>query len=151
MSFLLCNRVVVASLMLASLCGCGIPSLPIIDEPMGVEPAIAHGQRNLTPPITTPVSFKPPNPDRTNPFSIADAQVNDSSDNLNQGNSPRVVVYGFANVSGERAVLLIDGRRCTLAVNERINGVQVVKIDPPSVTLQTGNFLWTASMFDQSH
>jgi hypothetical protein len=51
---------------------------------------------------------------------------------------------------GRQHVLLRSGEISkSLQVGESINGVQVIAINPPTVQLQLGTLVWSATMFDK--
>ncbi|NQT40847.1 MAG: hypothetical protein HQ581_25350 [Planctomycetes bacterium] len=59
-----------------------------------------------------------------------------------------VVLMGFADVGGVRAILKIDGIITPLRVGESRGEVRVLAIDPPKVNLQRGDRQWTESLAD---
>jgi hypothetical protein len=59
-----------------------------------------------------------------------------------------VVLMGFADVEGEKALLKIDGVITPLRAGESRGAVRVLAIDPPRVTLQRGSRQWTERLFD---
>ena len=63
-------------------------------------------------------------------------------------NDEDVVLMGFANFGGARAVLKIDGIVTPLRAGESRGEVRVLAIDPPRVNLQRGNRRWTESLVD---
>ena len=76
--------------------------------------------------------FKPPYPNRTNPFhrpSSIGSLAGVGIDSSEQG----VRLKGFVNVDGEKTLLVIDGRLFVLAENQEVAGVRVLDISQPNV------------------
>lgn len=59
-----------------------------------------------------------------------------------------VVLMGFADFGGVRAVLKVDGIVTSLRVGESRGEVRVLAIDPPKVDLQRADRRWTESLAD---
>jgi len=89
------------------------------------------------------MGFKPPHPDRQNLFSRP--HVGGANGTV-QGAD--VKVRGFVNVNGVRALLAVRGKAFMMEEGQEKAGVKVVKIEPPKVTLQSGQTKWTISLFD---
>jgi hypothetical protein len=88
--------------------------------------------------------FTPPYPNRTELFIPPDLSTLAHLPTRSDG--PNVVVRGFANVGGPRVVLEIDGKVRILAEGEKFEGMEVVAITPPMVSLQSGGDRWTARL-----
>jgi hypothetical protein len=140
--------------------GC-FDSSPLDRMPIGIAQTPVEVDPEVGDRVLKTVAFKPPNPDRENPFSMASAlETPATAGNILGESGIKVLVYGFAKAPADpskgdatsaselRAIVSLDGHRATLGVNQEQRGIKVVKIDPPLVTLQSGNFVWTASMFD---
>jgi hypothetical protein len=94
--------------------------------------------------------FVPKHPHRIDPFSFpVGAQVGDS-ESTSMTTVAEIEVLGFANV-GKQHVLLRSGETSrSMQVGESIGGIRVIAINPPTVQLQMGKLIWTATMFDKS-
>ena len=98
--------------------------------------------------------FKPPYPDRANPFRFpSDAETAGSA---NPGTAVAdIQVMGFADVAvaggkAQRRVLLkTNAGMQSLSVGQRSGGMLVLRINEPAVELQLGSLIWTATMFDR--
>lgn len=98
-------------------------------------------------PAKKSADFKPPFPDRTDLFSPPNrAAVARTS---RRSGSPDVALKGIADVEGLRALVQIGSQVFPLRQGEERNGVRIVSIDPPRVTLQRGEQRWTASLFEK--
>jgi hypothetical protein len=92
------------------------------------------------------VEFVPPYPERTDLFAPPKRPNLEAVVRENGQSSASLVLKGFVNVDGPRAILLIDRNLATLAVGDEKFGVQVVSIEPPQITLQRGRERWTESL-----
>jgi hypothetical protein len=94
--------------------------------------------------------FVPKHPHRIDPFSFpVGAQVGDS-ESTSMTTVAEIEVLGFANV-GKQHVLLRSGETSrSMQVGESISGIRVIAINPPTVQLQMGTLIWTATMFDKA-
>ena len=87
--------------------------------------------------------FKPPFPDRTQLFQ---PPRNPTGAAKPEAASP-VALRGFVNVNGLKALLSVNGQTSPVQVGEQLAGVDVIAIDPPSITLQRGRIRWTEQLF----
>lgn len=99
--------------------------------------------------IASEVQFRPPHPEREDPFTFpAGAEVSNRESKA-KTNIAQVEILGFAKI-GEQHVLLRSGDKSrSLTAGESIDGVRVIEIKPPMVRLQMGTLIWTATMFDK--
>ncbi|NQU20729.1 MAG: hypothetical protein HQ567_05550 [Candidatus Nealsonbacteria bacterium] len=106
------------------------------------------GDPESSPPATEEEQEKPafeyPFPDRDDLF-LPPAKKQTTSESRPES-SEDVVLMGFADVGGARAVLRIDGIVTSLRVGESRGEVRVLAIDPPKVSLQRGKRQWTESL-----
>ncbi|HZZ73529.1 MAG TPA: hypothetical protein VFE24_14850 [Pirellulales bacterium] len=58
-----------------------------------------------------------------------------------------VILKGFVNVDGTKALLSINGKVASMSAGETQFGVELVSIAPPQVTLQRGRVRWTESLY----
>jgi len=138
--------------------GCGVDSETIQSFQAAVQ-NVSQSQSTAAPaPLSampsTPAPearFDPAYPDRRDPFSFPeDAQVGERNPGT-QTTVASVEVLGFANVGRGQHVLLRSGETSrSLRSGESIDGVRVMAIHPPTVKLQLGTLVWTATMFDQN-
>jgi hypothetical protein len=100
--------------------------------------------------VVTEVQFSPSYPDRHDPFSFPEnAALEGPQAAPSLATVSQIEVLGFASV-GRQHVLLRSGEISkSLQVGESINGVQVIAINPPTVQLQLGTLVWSATMFDK--
>lgn len=89
--------------------------------------------------------FEPPFPGRLHPFAPP-GRVATSANRKLVAEESGVSLKGFANVSGIRAVLLIDGEATTLAEGQQHGDVRVIAIQPPEVTLRRGREVWKETL-----
>jgi hypothetical protein len=96
--------------------------------------------------------FQPAFPDRIDPFvfqGIADHR--DEFAPLPKTSEDRLAVdvLGFAVVDQPTVLLRIMGKTHSLSVGQRVDGMEVVGIDPPHAELRIGSQTRTVSMFDR--
>lgn len=97
------------------------------------------------------IRFEPSYPDRKDPFSFPAGEGTGKRASSPVATMSEVEVLGFAKV-GQQHVLLRSGESSrSLRVGESIDGIRVVAINPPTVRLQMGTLVWTATMFDNEH
>ena len=58
-----------------------------------------------------------------------------------------VVLKGFVNVDGTKALVSVNGKVAAMAVGDTQFGIEVVSIAPPQVTLQRGRVRWTEALY----
>jgi hypothetical protein len=92
--------------------------------------------------------FHPPFPDREELF----LPPTDGSTEPKTGRPAEsgVVLKGFANLDGSRALLTIDGKFVALKAGESRGDVKVISIDPPQVTFRQGNRRYTRTLRSDS-
>lgn len=91
--------------------------------------------------------FQTPFPLREDPFRqprIEQSRAG-STDSRDKTASP-VALRGFVNVDGQRALLEIDDSLFAVSEGEEKEGVTVLEIAPPRVTLQRGRVRWQESL-----
>lgn len=91
--------------------------------------------------------FVPTNPDRDNPFHFAGVYA--AEDHAALTDLQKTTVLGFAKTDCVRAILQIRTHSVALAEGESMDGVEVVEINQPYVSLRANDVLWTASLFDR--
>lgn len=89
-------------------------------------------------------AFEYPFPDRE--FLFLPPAKKPATSDIRSEDDEDVVLMGFADVGGARAVLKIDGIVTPLRVGESRGDVRVLAINPPKVNLQRGKHQWTASL-----
>ncbi len=144
------------AILLAVHCGCGVDqeTLESLQSAVrAVSSAPPEPNIDSTPAIqniaATEVQFTPPHPDRLDPFSFPETASVGERDDASLSTVSEVEILGFANV-GTQHVLVRSGEKTrSLEVGEIIDGVRIVAINPPSVQLQMGTLIWTATMFDK--
>lgn len=93
-----------------------------------------------------PTGYTPPYPDRIDMFSPPSAKA--ASVAQRRAIDPDVTLRGIINFEGPRALLEIGGQVIQLREQEQQQGVEVVTIEAPKVTLQRGEKRWTVSLMD---
>lgn len=87
---------------------------------------------------STPETFEPPFPNRTDLFAQPTARkAADVVRQRQQERSGDVQLKGFAQVDGPRAMLRLDGQLWIAGPGEIRDGIRVISITPPSVKLQS--------------
>jgi len=95
------------------------------------------------------VRFEPMHPNRKDPFTFPAGEGNRKHESSPVTTMSEIEVLGFAHV-GQQHVLLRSGENSrSLRVGESLDGIRVVAINPPTVRLQMGTLIWTATMFDK--
>ena len=90
--------------------------------------------------------FEPPYPQRRDLFQPPKVRRSTTSGRGSRGGSQRVQLKGFVNLDGIRAILVVDGETNTVAVGDVRDGLEVISIQPPRVTLQRGRVRWTETL-----
>lgn len=101
---------------------------------------------------TQPIEFEPPNTNRANPFIAGvDGQgvASTSEESAEDESQTKVSIKGFVNVDKPRVFLRIGGELRSLSEGESLNEVQVVKIQPPHVTLVRDGVTETRSLLNE--
>jgi len=91
------------------------------------------------------LKFKPPYPDRTNPFKLPNVA---RSVRRKMRDGASVALKGFVSVDGVQAILEVNGELGAYREGDQTDGVLVVQISPPNVILQRGRTRWTATLFE---
>lgn len=94
------------------------------------------------------VSFTAPYPDRANPFAFPGTEQEQAEDARAISSVGDIEVLGFANVDEPRVFLRTRRMTKSLAVGDVIEGIEVLRISPPTVELRTGELSWNATMFE---
>jgi hypothetical protein len=90
--------------------------------------------------------FDLPYPDRSQLFQSPKVRRSAVAKRGTQENSQRVRLKGFVNLDGIRAILVVNGETTSLAAGDKSQGIEVISIKPPRVTLQRGRVRWTESI-----
>jgi hypothetical protein len=153
------HLIIIVALMAALIPGCGggdsdinvvsddleESESPLIDGPAGdVEsPDVSEADGFQTPFPTNRSFFRPPEVEKTValPHSVVAEQLQHAD----------VRVIGFSQIGdGEpQALVSIRGHLESVRTGDSVNGVTVVALDAPNVTLQQRNERWTISLFKQ--
>lgn len=88
--------------------------------------------------------FKPPFPDRTNPFIAPKRQRGAASPESKSEDA--VELLGFINVGTPQVILSINGQVTPIAEGTTELGVEVLSINNPSVMLKRGSLSWQATL-----
>ncbi len=95
--------------------------------------------------------FTPKFPERIDPFRFpGDALTGTVKPEASIAKATHIDVLGFAQMNEPKVILRTKDSTASVAVGERLNGVEVLEIHAPSVKLKAGNLVWIASMFDKS-
>ncbi len=86
-----------------------------------------------------------PFPERENPFLFPGTEVERA---IPSAAVNEVCVIGFIDVGVPSAVLRVQETMRTLHVGDKVQGIEVVAIQPPLVKLRQGKLTWNASLFD---
>lgn len=144
------------AIMLVSLSGCGVDP-ETLESLQAATSTISAAQVQVSPEITkgpatksSKSQFTPANPDRLDPFTFPSDGNKESGAGSSMTTVAEIEVLGFANV-GKPHVLLRSGETVrSMQVDESIDGIRVITINPPIVQLQMGTLIWTATMFDKT-
>ena len=131
--------------------GCGVDPKTLQslrDAVNTVSTTSAVASHDLAEPMPVDSQFIPPHPERMDPFSFSASGPVSVQERPTIPVVAQVQVLGFAQVDEPRVLLRTKGTTMSLKVGDRIDGIQVMAIDAPTVELQMGSLLWTASMFE---
>ncbi len=98
------------------------------------------------PAASTSKTFKPPFAGREELFL---PPTNAPAETAPPRSRSGVVLKGFVNVDGLRALVLVDGQLRSLAAGESRDGLEVVALEPPSVTLRREGRQWSDSLLGE--
>ncbi|MCH8924008.1 MAG: hypothetical protein IIA67_12770 [Planctomycetes bacterium] len=118
-------------------------------SPVNVEPAnteVADSTADATVSSPPAKAFEPPYPDRHELFQSPKVRRSTAPERNARNNVQRVRLKGFVDVDEIRAILVVNGQTNALAVGDKSEGVEVLSIKPPRVTLQRGRVRWTESI-----
>ena len=101
--------------------------------------------------VNKKLSFQGPFPQRLTLFQppkISSSVQASRQTNAAGSRGSDVELKGFVDVAGIQVLLKIDGKLSAIKEGGRQAGVEVVKIEPPYVTLQRGRHRWKQSLLD---
>ena len=138
--------------------GCGSDDADVLSESVAEESELPPGD-GPTADVTLPdasvtESFTPPFPENVSFFSPPgiEAAAVAPSESLQGGDQHATVrVIGFSQIGDDepQALLEIGGSLESVRTGDSINGITVVTVDAPNVTLQQRNDRWTVALFKQ--
>lgn len=99
-----------------------------------------------------PVEFQPPFPKNEDFFTPPQVDVvNVSSGAKNADGTPQVKLLGFVKVEGgaDRAFVQIGPLTDIVEAGQVVQGIEVISLQEPTITLQLNGARWNVSMFDQ--
>ncbi|MBC7854962.1 MAG: hypothetical protein IAF94_16140 [Pirellulaceae bacterium] len=161
------------ALLSASLTGCGGDTPRVADKAAPAKaaknsPAAAAAPAALVAaaPITTPAKtapaaeMKPVRKVRLNPFQMPDIpeeflqpkeepRPDEDAAPVRQAERPKVRLLGFSNVDGFKALVELKGEVLAVEAGDVIEGVHVVSLEPPGITLQFASSRWGTKLFEQ--
>ncbi len=144
------------AILLVGQTGCGVDSealeslqsaVRVASSPQPESPT-SNAQKVQSSPALE-AQFVPSNPQRQDPFSFPDVANAAEQDNQALSTVSEVEILGFANVGTQHVLIRSGDKTKSLKVGQVIDGVRIVAINPPTVQLQMGTLLWTATMFDK--
>ncbi|MDP6444656.1 MAG: hypothetical protein QF805_12755, partial [Pirellulaceae bacterium] len=100
---------------------------------------------------SSPISFRPPRPQRANPFSVAKEQTARAAtfDEQSSRQSSGPSLMGFVKVREPRALLSVGGKLTSFKEGEQIKNIRMVKIEPPRVTFLHNGSEVTQALTDE--
>ena len=147
-----CGQFLAFAITICILSGCGVPpeTLDAIRQATASSDYLPAPSANRIALTQASPEFDPTHPDRVDPFAFPDSSTleNPGTDNSVQS-AAQVDVMGFANLGQPRVFLRARETTHSLAVGDKVHGVEVVEINPPAVRLRMGSLTWTTSMFDK--
>ena len=122
--------------------------------PAANQPAATAPAQSLTTPETPastlanspPKTYKPPYPDRNQLFQSPRVRRSSLAGRGTRDGAQRVQLRGFVNLDGIRAILIVNGETNSMAAGDVSDGIEVISIDPPRVTLQRSRVRWTETL-----
>lgn len=145
------------AVLLAGQCGCGVDAETLGSLQSAVRVVASAQPESTTDNVqkaqATPTlesQFIPPHPQRQDPFSFPDKADTATQDTKALSTVSEVEILGFANVGTQHVLIRSGDTTKSLKVGQVIDGVRIVAIHPPTVQLQMGTLLWTATMFDKA-
>ncbi len=143
-----------AVLALLALAGCSAANAhqaeQAVAEAKKDEAAVASDESAEATPI--PKEFEPPFPKNEDFFTPPQVDVSHfSATTKNADGTPQVRVLGFVKVEGgsDRAIVQIGPLTDIVEPGNVVQGVEVISLQEPSITLQFNGARWNSSMFDQ--
>lgn len=118
---------------------------PLVDGPSAdVESSLQSEADGFKPPFPANSSFFSP-PEVEKAFALPNSVAAEVHNHAN------VRVIGFSQIgdSAPQALLSISGHLQSMRAGDSVNGVTVVALEAPNVTLQQRNERWTVALFDQ--
>ncbi len=134
------------------------PEATLVSQEKAEPPATVDAQKptagwqNPGDPTTRPIeppseakleSPEPPFPPRENPFAPPRSADLPHRPRTQLPGDQSLQLIGFVRVAQLGVVLLVDGELATLRAGESQGSLEVIEIDPPSVTLRRGGRVWT--------
>ena len=93
-----------------------------------------------------PKTYKPPYPDRNQLFQSPRVRRSSLAGRGTRDGAQRVQLRGFVNLDGIRAILIVNGETNSMAAGDVSDGIEVISINPPRVTLQRSRVRWTETL-----
>lgn len=151
-----CMKILLATIVVVLIAGCSKEATApeaATTSPSAASTAseIAAPEQKSGEPNQIGAAWTPPFPENNNFFSPPAIDALKTLQPLADRKTQDVRVIGFSKlVDGPARVLLsIDGKIELAAAGDAINGIQVLEIAEPSVTLQQQNDRWSLALFDQ--
>lgn len=158
-------RTIVVSALLAAGCAESPPEAPAVKAPsvaasQRVEAALADKNsadvvdakseaartKDSTLANSPPKTYKPPYPDRSQLFQSPRVRRSSLAGRGTRDRAQRVQLRGFVNLDGIRAILIVNGETNSMAAGDVSDGIEVISINPPRVTLQRSRVRWTETL-----
>ena len=93
-----------------------------------------------------PKTYEPPYPDRNQLFQSPRVRRSSLAGRGTRHSAQRVQLRGFVNLDGIRAILIVNGETNSMAAGDVSDGIEVISINPPRVTLQRSRVRWTETL-----
>ena len=93
-----------------------------------------------------PKMYQPPYPERSQLFQSPKVRRSSLAQRGTRRNAQRVQLKGFVNLDGIRAILVVNGETNSMAAGDVSEGIEVISIEPPRVTLQRSRVRWTETL-----
>lgn len=147
----------------ATVCGCAQPAPENPSAGEASPPAELHGPRPDKPAQAAPKAGEQAESEQPAPAPEAQAKFDPPYKNRvdmfqppnrkhavkNSNSTSEVLLRGFVNVDQPKALLVVDGKLRAMAAGEHFNGLELIQIDRPLVTLQRGRVRWTESLYPE--
>ena len=151
------QAVFILALALSTQSGCNVDPETLeslqaaVNTVSAAQPSDAVGESATEPKQETAESqFVPKFPNRVDPFSFPAGIEMGDQDMTPMATVAAVEVLGFGNVGEAHVLLRINEQSSALRAGESVDGIKVIAINPPTVQLQMGTLIWTATMFDKT-